>query len=154
MAQQTFTGRKRVRKFFGHIKEVAEMPNLIEVQKASYDQFLMVQEPAGGRQDEGLQAVFRSVFPISDFSGTSMLEFVRYEFEPPKYDVDECRQRGMTYAAPLKVTLALPAKGLLSVAASGVHEPARSVAVKDRKYLPALPIASTIMRYWFAPLTV
>src|SRR5438132_1382058 len=107
MAQQTFTGRKRVRKFFGHIKEVAEMPNLIEVQKASYDQFLMVLEPQGGRPDEGLQAVFRSVFPISDFSGTSMLEFVRYEFEPPKYDVDECRQRGMTFAAPLKVTLRL-----------------------------------------------
>src|SRR5512132_1153888 len=107
MAQQTFTGRKRVRKFFGHIKEVAEMPNLIEVQKASYDQFLMVEEPQGGRLDEGLQAVFRSVFPISDFSGTSMLEFVRYEFEQPKYDVDECRQRGMTFAAPLKVTLRL-----------------------------------------------
>ena len=105
--QQTFTGRKRVRKFFGHIKEVAEMPNLIEVQKASYDQFLMVDEPAGGRLDEGLQAVFRSVFPINDFSGTSQLEFVRYEFEQPKYDVDECRQRGMTFAAPLKVTLRL-----------------------------------------------
>jgi DNA-directed RNA polymerase subunit beta len=104
---QTFTGRKRVRKFFGSIKEVAEMPNLIEVQKASYDQFLMVKEPAGGRPDEGLQAVFRSVFPIADFSNSSMLEFVKYEFEPPKYDVDECRQRGMTYAAPLKVTLRL-----------------------------------------------
>src|SRR6202451_3308894 len=104
---QTFTGRKRVRKFFGSIKEVAEMPNLIEVQKASYDQFLMVDEPPGGRLCEGLQAVFRSVCPISDFSGTSMLEFVRYEFEPPKYDVDECRQRGMTFAAPLKVTLRL-----------------------------------------------
>src|SRR5215211_1263822 len=107
MAQQTFTGRKRVRKFFGHIKEVAEMPNLIEVLKASYDQFLMVDEPVGGRLDEGLQAVFKSVFPISDFSNTSMLEFVKYEFEAPKYDVDECRQRGMTYAAPLKVTLRL-----------------------------------------------
>src|SRR5205814_144734 len=107
MAQQTFTGRKRVRKFFGHIKEVAEMPNLIEVRKPSDDQFLLVKEPPGGRPDEGLQAVFRSVFPISDFSGTSMLEFVRYEFEPPKYDVDECRQRGMTFAAPLKVTLRL-----------------------------------------------
>lgn len=107
MAQQTFTGRKRVRKFFGQIKEVAEMPNLIEVQKASYDQFLMVAEPVGGRLDEGLQAVFKSVFPISDFSNTSMLEFVRYEFEAPKYDVDECRQRGMTFAAPLKVTLRL-----------------------------------------------
>jgi DNA-directed RNA polymerase subunit beta len=104
---QTFTGRKRVRKFFGKIQEVAEMPNLIEVQKASYDQFLLVKEPVGGRPDEGLQAVFKSVFPISDFSNTSMLEFVKYEFEAPKYDVDECRQRGMTYAAPLKVTLRL-----------------------------------------------
>src|SRR6202795_5067638 len=104
---QTFIGRKRVRKFFGKIEEVAEMPNLIEVQKASYDQFLLVQEPVGGRPDEGLQAVFKSVFPISDFSNTSMLEFVKYEFEAPKYDVDECRQRGMTYAAPLKVTLRL-----------------------------------------------
>ncbi|MFL5085160.1 MAG: DNA-directed RNA polymerase subunit beta [Xanthobacteraceae bacterium] len=104
---QTFTGRKRVRKFFGKITEVAEMPNLIEVQKASYDQFLQIAEPKGGRPDDGLQAVFKSVFPISDFSNTAMLEFVRYEFEPPKYDVDECRQRGMTYAAPLKVTLRL-----------------------------------------------
>ncbi len=104
---QTFTGRKRIRKFFGKIKEVAEMPNLIEVQKASYDQFLQIEEPKGGRADDGLQAVFKSVFPISDFSGSAMLEFVRYEFEPPKYDVDECRQRGMTFAAPLKVTLRL-----------------------------------------------
>src|SRR6266436_515748 len=104
---QTFIGRKRVRKFFGKIQEVAEMPNLIEVQKASYDQFLQINEPRGGRPDEGLQTVFKSVFPISDFSSTSMLEFVKYEFEPPKYDVDECRQRGMTYAAPLKVTLRL-----------------------------------------------
>src|SRR5438309_6942060 len=104
---QTFTGRKRARKFFGHIREIAEMPNLIEVQKASYDQFLLVDEPRGGRPDEGLQAVFKSVFPISDFASTALLEFVKYEFEPPKYDVDECRQRGMTFAAPLKVTLRL-----------------------------------------------
>src|SRR5829696_4776833 len=103
----TLVGRKRIRKFFGKIKEVAEMPNLIEVQKASYDQFLMVEEPKGGRGEEGLQAVFKSVFPISDFSNTALLEFVKYTFEAPKYDVDECRQRGMTYAAPLKVTLRL-----------------------------------------------
>jgi DNA-directed RNA polymerase subunit beta len=83
------------------------MPNLIEVQKASYDQFLMMEEPKGGRPDEGLQAVFKSVFPISDFSGVSMLEFVRYDFEAPKFDVDECRQRDLTYSAPLKVTLRL-----------------------------------------------
>ncbi|WP_376801017.1 DNA-directed RNA polymerase subunit beta [Candidatus Raskinella chloraquaticus] len=105
--RQAFTSSRRIRKFFGNIQEIAEMPNLIEVQKASYDQFLMVDEPKGGRADEGLQAVFKSVFPISDFSGSSMLEFVRYEFEAPKYDVDECRQRSMTFAAPLKVTLRL-----------------------------------------------
>jgi DNA-directed RNA polymerase subunit beta len=105
--QVSFSGRRRIRKFFGHITEAAEMPNLIEVQKSSYDQFLMVDEPEGGRLDEGLQAVFKSVFPISDFAATSMLEFVSYEFEPPKYDTEECRQRDMTYAAPLKVTLRL-----------------------------------------------
>jgi DNA-directed RNA polymerase subunit beta len=104
---QTFTGRKRVRKVFGHVKEVGEMPNLIEVQKASYDQFLIMHAPKGGRATEGLQSVFKSVFPISDFAQTAQLEFVKYEYEPPKYDVDECRQRGMTFAAPLKVTLRL-----------------------------------------------
>mgnify|MGYP003346218436 CR=1 FL=1 len=99
--------RKRIRKFFGKGIEVAEMPNLIEVQRESYDQFLQMKEPAGGSISEGLQAVFKSVFPISDFSNTSMLEFVKYEFEAPKYDVDECRQRGMTFAAPIKVTTQL-----------------------------------------------
>ena len=103
----SFSGRRRIRKFFGHITEAAEMPNLIEVQKSSYDQFLMVEKPEGGRGDEGLQAVFKSVFPITDFAGTAMLEFVSYEFDPPKYDVEECRQRDMTFAAPLKVTLRL-----------------------------------------------
>ncbi len=99
--------RKRIRKVFGKGIEVAVMPNLIEVQKESYDQFLQMKEPAGGRLNEGLQSVFKSVFPISDFTGQSVLEFVRYEFEQPKFDVDECQQRGMTFAAPLKVTLRL-----------------------------------------------
>src|SRR5687768_13860732 len=103
----SFTGRKRVRKYFGHIVEVARMPNLIEVQKTSYDQFLQVQKPDGGRLDQGLQTVFSSVFPISDFSESSLLEYVDYHFEDPKYDVEECQQRSMTYAAPLKVTLRL-----------------------------------------------
>jgi DNA-directed RNA polymerase subunit beta len=94
----SFSDRSRPRRMFGKIREVADMPNLIEVQMASYNQFLMVDDPEGGRNDdEGLQSVFKSVFPISDFAGTAMLQFVRYEFEPPKYDVDECRQRGMTF---------------------------------------------------------
>ncbi|MEO6608268.1 MAG: DNA-directed RNA polymerase subunit beta, partial [Aestuariivirga sp.] len=104
---RTIASRKRIRKIFGKAIEVAEMPNLIEVQRESYDQFLQVKEPAGGRATEGLQSVFKSVFPISDFSGQAVLEFVRYEFEAPKFDVDECQQRGMTFAAPLKVTLRL-----------------------------------------------
>jgi DNA-directed RNA polymerase subunit beta len=104
---QTFTSRQRVRKFFGNIREVATMPNLIEVQKASYDQFLQIGLTGVERTDDGLQAVFRSIFPISDFAKTAQLDFVKYEFEAPKYDVDECRQRGITFAAPLKVTLRL-----------------------------------------------
>jgi len=104
---QSFTDRLRVRKSFGKIAEVAQMPNLNEVQRYSYAQFLQADKPEGGRLDQGLQAVFTSVFPISDFSATSTLEFIDYTFEPPKYDTDECQQRGMTYAAPLKVTLRL-----------------------------------------------
>src|SRR6201997_3358653 len=103
----SFTGRKRLRRRFGKIEEIAEMPNLIEVQKTSYDQFLQVEKPEEGRRDEGLQAVFSSVFPIKDFSENSLLEYVDYHFEEPKYDVEECQQRSMTYAAPLKVTLRL-----------------------------------------------
>ena len=104
---QAYAGRKRIRKSFGRIPQIVDVPNLIEVQKYSYDQFLQVQAPEGGRYEDGLQAVFKSVFPITDFSGAAMLEFVSYEFEKPKYDVEECQQRGMTFAAPLKVTLRL-----------------------------------------------
>ena len=107
MAQSSFTGRKRVRKSFGRIPNITSMPNLIEVQKSSYDSFLMMNQVAEARGDVGLQGVFKSVFPIKDFSETARLEFVKFEFEPPKYDVDECMQRGMTFAAPLKVTLRL-----------------------------------------------
>ncbi len=99
--------RKRLRHTFGSIAEVAAMPNLIEVQRTSYDTFLQRDIPANEREDIGLQEVFKSVFPINDFAGKSMLEFVSYELEDPKYDVEECQQRGMTYASPLKVILRL-----------------------------------------------
>ncbi len=104
---KTFTGRKRIRKSFGRISEIAPMPNLIEVQKNSYDQFLQRNLSPEARQTLGLQEVFRSVFPIRDFSERAQLEFLKYELEEPKYDVEECQQRGMTFAAPLKVTLRL-----------------------------------------------
>ncbi len=103
----SFTGRKRVRKSFGRIDEIAEMPNLIEVQRRSYDDFLQMHIPAPKRERKGLQDVLMSAFPISDFSGRAVLDFLSYELEQPKYDVEECQQRGVTYAAPLKVTLRL-----------------------------------------------
>ncbi|MDP6173271.1 MAG: DNA-directed RNA polymerase subunit beta, partial [Rhodospirillales bacterium] len=107
MAETSFTGRKWVRKDFGRIPAVVPMPNLIEVQKNSYDNFLQRDVSLADRTNSGLQEVFKSLFPVQDFSERGTLEFVNYEFEPPKYDVEECQQRGMTYAAPLKVTLRL-----------------------------------------------
>jgi DNA-directed RNA polymerase subunit beta len=96
---------KRIRKVFGNIHEVVEMPNLIEVQRESYEQFLR-SNPATGYVS-GLEKTLRSVFPIRDFAGTAELDFVNYELEEPKYDIDECRQRGITFAAQMRVTLRL-----------------------------------------------
>ncbi len=104
---QSFTGKKRIRKSFGRIPEAVQMPNLIEVQRSSYEQFLQRETRVGQRIDEGIEAVFKSVFPIRDFNERATLEYVSYEFEEPKYDVEECIQRDMTYAAPLKVKLRL-----------------------------------------------
>jgi DNA-directed RNA polymerase subunit beta len=103
----TFLGQKRLRKYYGKIREVLEMPNLIEVQKSSYDLFLRSGDSETPLDGEGIKGVFQSVFPIKDFNETAVLEFVKYELEKPKYDVEECQQRDMTYSAPLKVTLRL-----------------------------------------------
>ncbi len=104
---QTYAGQKRIRKFYGKIREVLEMPNLIEVQKSSYDLFLKSGDQLEPMDGEGIKGVFQSVFPIKDFNETAVLEFVKYELEQPKFDVEECQQRDLTYAAPLKVTLRL-----------------------------------------------
>ncbi|WP_417241180.1 DNA-directed RNA polymerase subunit beta [Celeribacter halophilus] len=103
----SFLGQKRLRKSYGKIREVLEMPNLIEVQKSSYDLFLNSGDAPEPLDGEGIKGVFQSVFPIKDFNETAVLEFVKYELETPKYDVEECQQRDMTYSAPLKVTLRL-----------------------------------------------
>ncbi|MDW8313476.1 MAG: DNA-directed RNA polymerase subunit beta [Rhodovarius sp.] len=102
-----FKGKKRIRRSFGRLPEVAPMPNLIDVQRSSYAQFLQMDVPPDRRSNTGLQEVFRSVFPIHDFNNRGQLEFVHYELEEPKYDVEECIQRGLTYAAPLKLRLRL-----------------------------------------------
>jgi DNA-directed RNA polymerase subunit beta len=103
----TFTGRKRIRRSFGKIREVADMPNLIEIQRMSYEAFLQADVDTDERMRQGLQEVFSSVFPIKDFADKAEIDYVKYELEEPKYDVEECQQRGMTYSAPLRVTLRL-----------------------------------------------
>ncbi len=101
------TTKSRVRKYFGKIREVAEMPNLIEVQKSSYDLFLKSGEGPEPSKGEGIRGAFESIFPITDFNETAVLEFVSYELEKPKYDLEECHQRDLTFGAPLKVKLRL-----------------------------------------------
>jgi DNA-directed RNA polymerase subunit beta len=114
------------------------MPNLIEVQKAPTTSSCSVDEPADKRADEGLQAVFKSVFPIKDFAETRA-RIRAYEFEEPKYDVEECQQRDMTYAAPLKVTLRL--------IVFDVDEDTGAKSVKDIKeqdvYMGDMPLMTT-----------
>jgi DNA-directed RNA polymerase subunit beta len=107
MALSQVTSNLRVRRSFGKIKKIIDIPNLIEIQKRSYDEFLQHGVSSDERQEVGLQAVFKSVFPIKDFNETASLEFVSYELGEPKYDVEECHQRGMTYAAPIKVKIQL-----------------------------------------------
>jgi len=104
---ESFTGRKRIRRSYGKIREVAEMPNLIEVQRQSYEAFLQAEATMDVRNMQGLQEVLTTAFPIKDFSDKAEIDYVKYELEEPKYDTDECQQRGMTYAAPLRVTLRL-----------------------------------------------
>jgi DNA-directed RNA polymerase subunit beta len=135
MAGQVQCGR-RVRKDFGKIPSIVEIPNLIEIQRNSYEAFLQKDYAPEDREDIGLQGVFKSVFPITDYNENASLEFVGYHFGEPKYTVEECHDRGMTFAIPLKVTLRLV-----------VYEQdkeARSRTVKDIKeqevYLGELPL--------------
>jgi DNA-directed RNA polymerase subunit beta len=107
MGVQQVANNFRLRRTFGRIKKIVDIPNLIDIQQRSYAEFLQRDVPPESRADTGLQGVFKSVFPIKDFNETASLEFVSYTLGEPKYDVDECHQRGMTFAAPLKVTIQL-----------------------------------------------
>ncbi len=102
-----FSENRRIRKEFGKVASPVEIPNLIDLQRKSYEKFLQADVEPAKRDNSGLLAVFRSVFPIEDFNRTASLEFESYALETPKYDVGECRQRGMTFAAPLKITVRL-----------------------------------------------
>ncbi|MGQ9860149.1 MAG: DNA-directed RNA polymerase subunit beta [Thermodesulfobacteriota bacterium] len=105
-------GGKRVqpggwRKSFSKIEKVVDLPNLIDIQRKSYERFLQANVPPAQREDTGLQGAFKSVFPIQDFNETASLEFVSYSLGEPKYSVEECLQRGMTYAVPVRITVRL-----------------------------------------------
>src|SRR6202158_6153039 len=106
-AAQQVTGNLRLRRSFGKIKKIIDIPNLIEMHERSDEECLQADVAADQREDKGLQSVFKSVFPIKDFNETASLEFVSYELGQQKYDVEECHQRGMTYAAPIKVKIQL-----------------------------------------------
>jgi DNA-directed RNA polymerase subunit beta len=129
----------RIRKTFARNKQVIDIPNLIELQKSSYESFLQKDMDPDRRGEAGLNGVFKSVFPIKDFNETAQLDFVSYTLEPPKYDVDECRQRGMTYAAPIKVTLRL--------VVFEVDEQTEARSIRDVKeqevYLGEIPLMTT-----------
>ncbi len=129
----------RIRKTFSKNKQIIDIPNLIELQKKSYEIFLQKNVDPDKRTDVGLQAVFKSVFPIVDNKQTASLEFVSYSLEPAKYDVDECRQRGMTYAAPVKVTLRL--------IVFAIDEQTEAKSIRDVKeqevYLGEIPLMTT-----------
>ena len=136
---QLFSGKKRIRKHFGKIREVAEMPNLIEVQKSSYELFLNSGDESEPKQGEGIMGVFQSVFPVKDYNDTSILEFVSYELDKPKYNVEECHQRDMTYGAPLKVKLRL--------VVFDVDEETEAKSIKDIKeqdvYMGDMPLMTS-----------
>ncbi len=131
-----FFDQKRFRKEYGKFPPRIEIPDLIEVQKKSYEKFLQSESVGGKREITGLQGVFKSVFPIHDFNNTASLEFESYTLETPKYDVDECRSRGMSFAAPLKVTVRLEVYD--------VDEQTQTRSIKDVKeqevYLGEIPL--------------
>jgi DNA-directed RNA polymerase subunit beta len=129
----------RVRKSFAKNKQLIDIPNLIELQKSSYEAFLQKDMDPDRRGMLGLNGVFKGVFPVSDFNNTASLEFVSYTLEPAKYDVEECRQRGMTFAAPIKVTLRL--------IVFDVDEESESRSIRDVKeqevYLGEIPLMTS-----------
>ena len=105
--QLSFTEKKNIRKNFGKLKEGLSIPNLIEVQKNSYKQLTEFKQNIDQNLAKGFDRVFKSIFPIEDLNDKATLEYVSYRLEKPKFDVEECIQRGLTYSSALKCTLRL-----------------------------------------------
>src|SRR3989338_4172079 len=103
----SYTEKKRIRKEFGTLPNVMDVPYLLSIQLDSYQSFLQDGVAMDARQDVGLHAAFKSVFPIVSFSGNAALEYVSYRLGEPVFDVTECKMRGLTYAASLRVKVRL-----------------------------------------------
>src|SRR5712671_6704714 len=116
------TEKKRIRKDFGKRPSILEVPYLLAIQLDSYRKFLQAEKAEASRGDVGLHAAFKSVFPISSYSGNATLEYLSYRLGEPVFDVKECQLRGLTYAAPLRVKVRLV---VLDKEASGAKKPVK-----------------------------
>jgi DNA-directed RNA polymerase subunit beta len=132
----SFTEKKRIRKDFGKQPGILQVPYLLAIQLDSYRSFLQADAPEDSRADRGLHAAFKSVFPISSYSGNATLEYVSYRLGEPVFDVKECQLRGLTYAAPLRVKVRLV---VLDKEAPGAKKPVKDVREQE-VYLGELPL--------------
>ena len=132
----SFTEKKRIRKNFGKQGSILETPYLLAIQLDSYKTFLQANKPEEKREDIGLHAAFKTVFPISSYSGNAILEYVSYRLGDPVFDVKECQLRGLTYAAPLRVKVRLI---VLDKEAAGAKKPIKDVREQE-VYLGELPL--------------
>ncbi|MBV9697240.1 MAG: DNA-directed RNA polymerase subunit beta, partial [Gammaproteobacteria bacterium] len=132
----SFTEKKRIRKNFGKQASILDTPYLLAIQLDSYRKFLQLEKPEDNRDPIGLHAAFRSVFPISSYSGNASLEYVSYRLGEPVFDVKECQLRGLTYAAPLRVKVRLI---VLDKEAAGAKKPVKDVREQE-VYLGELPL--------------
>src|SRR5258708_31373767 len=130
----SFTEKKRIRKSFAKRASVLQVPFLLETQLASYRAFLQESTPAEARKNEGLQAAFTSIFPISSHSGNARLEFVAYSLLAPAFDVTECQQRGLTYSS------ALPAKVRLTIMDKEAAKPTVKEVKEQEVYMGEIPL--------------
>src|ERR1017187_5557667 len=132
----SFTEKKRIRKNFGKQPSILEVPYLLAIQLASYRSFLQAATSEAARLSTGLHAAFKSVFPISSYSGNAVLEYVNYRLGDPVFDVKECQLRGLTYAAPLRVKVRLI---VYDKEAAGAKKPIKDVREQE-VYLGELPL--------------
>ena len=132
----SFTEKKRIRKNFGKRPSILDVPYLLSIQLDSYRKFLQADTAEGNRDEIGLHAAFKTVFPIVSYSGNAALEYVSYRLGEPAFDVKECQMRGLTYAAPIRVKVRLV---IYDKEASGTPKPVKDIREQE-VYLGEMPL--------------